>query len=84
MTDCTCGEPATMDDTCADCFWEEDARLKRKHRSDPNWIFQRRYSSAITLLNRTPEEAWILAMQGWIRYHVGIHLGMSHETALHL
>jgi len=74
---------ATMDTLCADCFWEEDARLKHEYRSNPVWILQRRYSALIQLEHKTPEEAWILAMQGWIRYHVAIHLGMSHEDALH-
>ena len=72
---------ATMDTLCADCFWEEDARLKREHRSNPIWILQRRYSALIQLEHKTPEEAWILAMQWWIRYHIAIHFGMSHERA---
>ena len=74
----------TMDDMCADCFWEEDARLKQIRRSDPTWIFHRRYSALIQLEHKTPEEAWKQTMQGWIRYHIAIHLGMNHETALHL
>jgi len=82
MTDCSCGEPTTMGDLCTDCFWEEDARLKREYRSNPVWILQRRYSALIQLEHKTPEEAWILAMQWWIRYHIAIHFGMSHEDAL--
>ena len=72
---------ATVFDRCADCFWEEDSQLKRKRRLDPLWLFQRRYSALIQIENKTPDEAWILTMQGWIRYHIRIHLGMSHENA---
>jgi len=83
MSECKCGMiDMLLDGLCADCFWEEDRRLKKELRSNPRWILQRRYSSAITLLEVTPEEAWILAMQWWIRYHIAIHLGMSHEDAV--
>ena len=81
---CKCGcEDILVEGLCADCFWEEDLQLKRKRRLDPTWIFQRRYSALIQIEHKTPEEAWKLCMQGWIRYHVTIHLGMSHEAALH-
>ena len=44
-------------DICADCYWDEDHERKVKQRSDPKWVFNRVYSAAIQLLNKTPEEA---------------------------
>jgi len=73
---------ATIDTLCAECFWEEDAKLKRERRSDPRWIFHRRYSALIELEHKSPEEAIFMCMQWWIRYHIGIHIGMSHDTAV--
>lgn len=84
-TVCKCGMiDMLLDGLCADCFWEEDRRLKKERRLDPYWIFQRRYSALIQLEKKPPNEAWILTMQGWIRYHIGRHLGMSHTEALNL
>jgi len=80
---CKCGcEDILVWGLCVDCFWEEDAYRKKGHRVDPYWIFPRRYSALIQIENKTPEEAWKLCMQGWIQYHIGIHLGMSHRDAL--
>ena len=30
-------EEATVEDKCADCFWEEDSKRKQKKREDPKW-----------------------------------------------
>jgi hypothetical protein len=46
---------------CADCFWDEDSERKAKLRYDPNWVFQRAYSAAITLLGKTHEQAITIA-----------------------
>lgn len=42
---------------CADCYWDLDAEEKHKRRIDPEWRYHRIYSSCITLLNMTKEEA---------------------------
>ena len=85
MTACRCGMiDMLLDGLCADCFWEEEAYRKKGYRLDPHWIFQRRYSALIQLEKKPPEEAWKLCMQGWIQYHIGRHLGMSHTEALNL
>ncbi len=65
--------PATMTwdervwDHCADCYWYKDAYEKRKRRANPEWQFQAAYSSAITLFNKTEEEAVSFAIHTVIK-----------------
>lgn len=56
-------ERGTMEGMCPDCFWEEDARRKYERRNNPAWVFQRSYSTFIVLLNKSKEEAYILAKE---------------------
>ncbi len=57
--------PATMTndltdddgDLCADCFWDLDAEMKQKQRSDPGWRYSRVYSTCKELLNLSEAEA---------------------------
>ncbi len=57
--------PATMPndlteddgDLCADCFWDLDAEMKQKKRSDPGWRYGRVYSACKVLLNLSEAEA---------------------------
>lgn len=42
---------------CADCYWDLDAEEKHKRRIDPEWRFHRIYSSCVSILNMTEEEA---------------------------
>ncbi len=66
---CECGyEEGTMPDDfdenkkwCADCFWEADAERKRKYRSDPEWRYNRAFSAAKVLFNKSDEEAHAMA-----------------------
>lgn len=46
------------EDTCADCFWDEDAERKRNIRANPRWVFERAYSVAIELFGKSKHEAY--------------------------
>ena len=58
----------SMGGLCADCFWEEDARLKRERRANPHWRFSRAYSTGITLLNMSTEQAILLGAKSVADY----------------
>lgn len=48
-------------DICADCYWDEDSERKAKVRNDPKWVFNRIYSFATVVLNKSHEEALQMA-----------------------
>lgn len=61
----SCGEDSatpSMDNLCADCFWEEDARRKRERRSDPKWRFNRIFSFAHVVEGKSEQEAYTQAV----------------------
>lgn len=42
---------------CADCFWEFEDKIKKRNRANQAWRYNRAYSAAIVIFNKTEEEA---------------------------
>jgi len=60
-----CGDEAassSMDNLCADCYWEEDSRRKQERRSDPKWRFNRIIDFAHTVEGKSEQEAYAQAV----------------------
>jgi hypothetical protein len=52
---------------CADCYWDEDSERKVNLRYNPTWVYQRAYSAAKVIFNKTDEEAKKLAEKALTR-----------------
>lgn len=53
---------SSMENLCADCYWEEDSRRKHERRIDPKWRFERIFSFAHVVEGKNEEEAFNLAV----------------------
>lgn len=56
-----CHKEATMNDYCADCYWNRDAEKKKQQRANPKYRYAAAFAAAKTLLEKSDEEAHAIA-----------------------
>jgi hypothetical protein len=56
-----CHQEATMNEYCADCYWDRDAEKKKKQRANPKYRYAAAFAAAKTLLGKSDEEAITIA-----------------------